>query len=123
MGVKGLWGLVGSDVERLAGEPHAAKIAARVDGLRVAVDLSVWIAQAQGVRLPETSSYVTVDPQARILKVIFERVRLPFLLSPFWPPPKILKKSRVDQVSNWLRFGCVPVAVLEGAGSIFCLTM
>jgi len=75
MGVKGLWGLLGDCVETLSGEEQVPLIAGELENTCVAVDLSLWIAQAQLVNFEGTG--YSASPQARALKVVFERVWMP----------------------------------------------
>jgi hypothetical protein len=72
MGIKGLWSLISADVEILSGDPSPAKVARIVDGKRIAVDLSVWMCQAENMGNPAYAS--KTNREHRIIKVVFERV-------------------------------------------------
>jgi hypothetical protein len=77
MGVKGLWKALEVELEQLsgdnAGEPGA--VARAVDGRCVAVDVSMWMAQATEAG-GEGLQAVMPGVSARIAKIMFERVRI-----------------------------------------------
>ena len=60
-------------MESLSGDASAAKIAEIVDGKSIAVDLSVWMCQAENMG---NSAYASqVSSETRVMKLVFERVR------------------------------------------------
>eukprot|EP00873_Tetraselmis_striata_P004534 jgi/Tetstr1/424798/TSEL_015301.t1 len=94
MGIKGLWQALEPELERVEGaedgDSSGRRLARLMDGAHVAVDLSMWILQAQEAGALEGLHAAMPSAAARIAKLIFERAH------------------------NWLRHGVVPVAVLEG---------
>ncbi|KAK9818436.1 hypothetical protein WJX72_012549 [[Myrmecia] bisecta] len=90
MGVSHLWQLLreeGLVATWKGNEGQHTAIAPEIDGQAVAVDLSLWLMQASSQ--PDLIANFP-NPEERCLKVAFERA------------------------SNWLRYGCVPVGVVEG---------
>ncbi|KAK9836481.1 hypothetical protein WJX74_001392 [Apatococcus lobatus] len=90
MGFKEIWNLLRSDgrlVELVGVEDHS-QIAKEVEGKVIAVDLSFWVVQAS--TQPALQEVFRNSPSEACLKVVFERV------------------------NNLLRYGALPVCVLEG---------
>ncbi|KAF6255043.1 PIN domain-like protein [Scenedesmus sp. NREL 46B-D3] len=89
MGVNNLWKALGSAVQTLEGHNAGqhAEIVDAVENKVVAVDLSAWLMQAQSQ--PALLEHYD-SPYARAAKVVF------------------------DRTIHWLRYGCLPVFVIEG---------
>ncbi|KAK9866620.1 hypothetical protein WJX84_011606 [Apatococcus fuscideae] len=90
MGFKEIWNLLRSEgwLTELAGVDDHLQIAKEVEGKVIAVDLSFWVVQAS--TQPALQEVFRNSPSEACLKVVFERV------------------------NNLLRYGAVPVCVLEG---------
>ena len=79
MGIYKLWDDLrqAGVVVDLAGKDCEREIAQAVDGLTIAVDVSIWMVQAS---MQPNLAEVFESPVARVLKVCFDRVRsLPIL--------------------------------------------
>ncbi|WIA12096.1 hypothetical protein OEZ85_012172 [Tetradesmus obliquus] len=89
MGVNNLWKALGTAVQTLEGHTPGqhAEIVEAVENKVVAVDLSAWLMQAQSQ--PALLEHYD-SPYARAAKVVF------------------------DRTIHWLRYGCLPVFVIEG---------
>jgi len=84
MGITHLWAYLRQAglVVELAGKESEKEIAQTVDGLTVAVDISIWMVQAA---LQPSLAEVFDSPTARVIKVCFDRVSAPS--TPNMPPP------------------------------------